>query len=62
MTHHRLSRPTSLPGRAVAEGTPPPRVLNPHQRTLFVQRLAVLIQRLRTANTTRAKEDRPHDD
>jgi len=62
MTHHRLSRPTSLPGRAVAEVTPPPRVLDPHQRTLFVQRLAVLIQRLRTANTTRAKEDRPHDD
>ena len=62
MIHHRLSRPTSLPGRTVAGVTPPPQVLDPHRRTLFAQRLAVLIQRLRTVNTERAKEDRPHDD
>jgi hypothetical protein len=62
MTHYRLSRPNSLPGHPVAEATPPPRVLDPHRRTLFAQRLAVLIQRLRTVNPERAKEDRPHDD
>ena len=62
MTHHRLLRPTLLPGCAVVEGTPPLRVLDPHRRTLFAQRLAVLIQRLRTVNPERAKEDRPHDD
>ena len=61
MTHHRLSRPTSLPGRAVAEVTPPPRVLDPHRRTLFAQRLAVRIQRLRAASAGRAKEDRAND-
>jgi hypothetical protein len=61
MTHHRIPHPTSLPGRAVAEATPPPRVLDPHRRTLFAQRLAVLIQRLRAVSTERAKEDRPHD-
>jgi hypothetical protein len=56
MTHYRLSRPTALPGRAVAEAPPPPRVLEPHRRTLFAQRLAVLMQRLRTVHTESTKE------
>jgi hypothetical protein len=62
MTHHRNPYPPSLPGRAAAAATPPPRVLDPQRRTLFAQCLAVLMQCLRVVSTEQAKEDRPQDD
>ena len=61
MTPHRLLPPTSLPGRAAPAATLPLRVLDPQRRTLFAQRLAVLMQRLRVVSPESAKEDRPHD-
>jgi hypothetical protein len=36
---------------------PPSRVLDPHRRTLFTQRLAVLIQRLRAVGTSPKREE-----
>jgi hypothetical protein len=36
-------------------------VLDPHRRTLFIQRLAILIQRLRPVTIRIAQEDVPDD-
>jgi hypothetical protein len=57
MTHHRIPRPTRLRGQAAAAVHPPPLVLDPHRRTLFTQRLAILIRRLRAVTASQAKED-----
>jgi hypothetical protein len=62
MTHHRIPRPVALPGQAPAAAHPSPLVLDPHRRTLFTQRLAILIQRLRTVTASQAKEDVRNDD
>jgi hypothetical protein len=35
--------------------------LDPHHRMLFIQRLAILMQRLRPVTTSRAKEDVLYD-
>ena len=61
MTHHRIPRPTSPPVSAAAAANPPPMVLDPHRRTLFTQRLALLIQRLRVVTASQVKEDVPDD-
>jgi len=62
MTHHRIPRPIALPVQAPAAASPSPLVLDPHRRTLFTQRLAILIQRLRAVTGSQAKEDVRDDD
>jgi hypothetical protein len=62
MTHHRIPRPSVLPAQAPAAMGGPPLVLDPHRRTLFTQRLAILIQRLRAVTASQAKEDVRDDD
>jgi hypothetical protein len=61
MTHHFIPPPTSPRSNTVAAAHPPPMVLDPHRRTLFIQRLAILIQRLRPVTTSIAKEDVSYD-
>ena len=41
---------------------PPSRVLDPHHRTLFTQRLAVLIQRLRVGGASPKREEGAEED
>jgi hypothetical protein len=62
MTHHRIPRPIVLQVQAPAAVPPSPLVLDPHRRTLFTQRLAILIQRLRAVTANQAKEDVRDDD
>ena len=61
MPHHCPSPPTSPRSHTVAAAYPPPMVLDPHRRMLFIQRLAILIQRLRPMTTSSAQEDVPYD-
>jgi len=61
MTHHCIPpspSPQSHPGVAAH---PPPMVLDPQRRMLFIQRLAILMQRLRPVTPRSAKEDVPDD-
>jgi hypothetical protein len=59
-----LNRQSISPTGAAAVAAQPPAmgVLDPHRRTLFTQRLAVLIQRLRAASAHLAREDVPYED
>jgi hypothetical protein len=61
---HPLNRQSISPTDAAAVVAKPPAmgVLDPHRRTLFTQRLAVLIQRLRAVSATLAREDVPDED
>ena len=58
----RVPLPQPLPTQAPAAAPPSPLVLDPHRRTLFTQRLAILIQRLRAVTASQAKEDVRDDD
>ena len=60
MSHHLAPSSTSEPASAAPAASPPvptSTVLSPHQRALFAQCLAVLIQRLRAA----AVENMPNE-
>ena len=61
MTHHCTPPPTSPRSNTVAAAHPPPMVLDLYRRTRFIQRLAILMQRLRPVITSSAKEDVPYD-
>jgi hypothetical protein len=63
MTHPFNQQSISPTGAAAVAAKPPAMgVLDPHRRTLFTQRLAVLIQRLRAVSTNLAREDIPDED
>jgi len=68
MTRSRSSHIPPLPDRP-ARGPSPSRtgierqsVLDPHQRLLFAQRLALLIQRIHPATVVGPTEEISHDD
>jgi hypothetical protein len=61
MPHHFTPPPISPRSNTVTVANPPPMVLDPHRRTLFIQRLAILIQRLRPVTIRIAQEDVPDD-
>lgn len=55
---HPLNRwPIAPPHPANVAVRPPLMVLDPHRRTLFTQRLAVLIQRLRAVGAKPVREE-----
>ena len=61
MPHHCTPPPTSPRSNTVAAAHPPLMVLDPHRRTLFIQPLAILMQRLHPVTTSIAQEDVPYD-
>jgi hypothetical protein len=55
---HPLKRGPLMPTDTLSVAVKPPsRVLDPHRRTLFTQRLAVLIQRLRAVGASPKREE-----
>ena len=55
---HPLTRWPRMPTDTLSVAvTPPSRVLDPHRRTLFTQRLAILIQRLRAGGARPVREE-----
>ena len=60
---HPLTRGRLMPTDTLNVAvTPPSRVLDPHRRTLFTQRLAVLIQRLRAVGASLKMEEVADED